>query len=231
MADDRATRRAPTRRRAGLVALGALALVFPIGLTSAAWVDPAFFGATATGSTFDIQGRFAFDQEWQDIGLPGNPDTFDDGFEIAIPPISDVLPEHSYVGDVFLCNAGAVDGRISDATLEEITTTKDGGPSLDLQLVEPTSIRVENIDIGTIIPANSCTASTEPNPPNDVEGIIHFTTIDDFTGQYGSTTRIVIKIWVDSDAAGRRRGELEGRTHSSPRRRQPGSTRAAPACP
>ena len=31
MADDRAARHAPRRRRAGLVVLGALALVFPIG--------------------------------------------------------------------------------------------------------------------------------------------------------------------------------------------------------
>ena len=202
MADDRAARPLPKRRLAGLVALGALALVFPVGLTSAAWVDPATFGATAAGSTFDIQARFAFDANWEDIGLPGSPDTFDDGFEVEIPPVADVLPGHSYVGDVFLCNAGDVDGRITNATLDEVTTSRDGGPSLDLQLVTPGSIEVENINIGTIIPANSCTASTEPNPPNDVEGTIHFTTIADFTGQYGSTTRIVIKIWVGSEPAG-----------------------------
>ncbi len=201
MADDRATRHVPKRRLAILVALGALALVLPIGLTSAAWVDLTQFGAPAAGSTFDIQARFAFDANWEDIGLPGTPDTFEDGFEVEIPPVVDVLPAHSYVGDVFLCNAGAVDGRISDATLEEITTTKDGVPGVDLQLVEPQSIEVENINIGTVIPANSCTASTEPNPPNDVEGIIHFTTIDDFAGQYGSTTEIVIKIWVTSEPA------------------------------
>jgi hypothetical protein len=201
MADDRAARPASARRRVGLVVLGALALVLPVGVTSAAWVDPAHFGAAAAGSTFDIWGRFAFDQQWQDVGLPGDPDTFDDGFEIATPPITDVLPGHSYVGDVFLCNAGAVDGRITDATLEEITTSRDGPPTPDLRLVEPLSIEVENIDIGTIIPANSCTASTEADPPNDVEGVIHFTTIDNFVGQYGSTTRIVIKIWVESEPA------------------------------
>ena len=197
MADGRAATHATRRRSITLAALGSLALVFPVVVTSAAWVDQVGFTADAASSTFDIQGRFAFTEQWQDIGLPGDPDTFDDGFEIATPPITDVLPKHSYVGDVFLCNAGDVDGWIADATLEEITTSREG-PSTDLQLVEPLSIRVENIDIGTVIPANSCTDFTEQNPPNDIEGIIHFTTIPDFTGQYGSTTRIVIKIWVES---------------------------------
>jgi hypothetical protein len=200
MAEGRTELRATGRRITGLVAVGALAVGLSIGLTSAAWVDQVGFGAAATGGTFDIQGRFAADQEWQDVGLPGNPDTYDDGFEIAIPPISDVLPAHSYVGDVFLCNAGSVDGHISNATLVEETTERDGAPSgPNLRLVEPLSIEVENIDVGTIIPANSCAPSSDPDPANDVEGIIHFTTVSDFTGQYGSTTKIIIKIWVTSE--------------------------------
>lgn len=186
--------------RAARLLLAGIALVgIGSAVTSAAWTDAVHHSASASASTYDIQARFALDQEWQDIGLPGDPDTFDDGFEIAIPPILDVLPEHSYVGDVFLCNAGQVDGRITDATLEEITTTKTGPVSPGLRLVEPGSIEVENINIGTVIPANSCTPSSEPDPPNDVQGIIHFTTIADFTGQYGSTTRIVIKLWVTSE--------------------------------
>jgi hypothetical protein len=200
MAEGRTESRATGRRITGILAVGALTLGLTVGLTSAAWVDQVGFGAAAQGSTFDIQGRFAADQPWQDVGLPGSPDTFEDGFEIAIPPIADVLPAHSYVGDVFLCNAGDVDGHISNATLVEETTSRDGTPTgPNLRLVEPLSIEVENIDVGTIIPANSCAPSTEPDPPNDVEGIIHFSTIADFTGQYGSTTKIVIKIWVTSE--------------------------------
>ena len=184
----------------GIAVGAAIALGLSVGLTSAAWVDSTRFSATAAGSTYDIQGRFAATQPWQDVGLPGNPDTFDDGFEIAIPPIHDVLPGHSYVGDVFLCNAGAVDGRITDATLQEVTTTRDGAPPLPggLRLVNPGSIEVEAIDIGTIIPANSCEPASVADPANDIEGIIHFTTVDDFTGQYGSTSKITIKIWVSS---------------------------------
>lgn len=200
---DRARRKTQQRRIARARLLLAALLLGGIGaaITTAAWNDVAHLSAAAGASTFDIQGRFAADQAWQDVGLPGDPDTFEDGFEIAIPPVGDVLPAHSYVGDVFLCNSGGVDGRITAATLEEITTTtREGGPAApDERLVEPGSIEVENIDVGTIIPANSCTPAVEPDPPDDVEGIIHFSTNADFTGQYGHTSRIVIKIWVSSE--------------------------------
>src|SRR6188474_1815267 len=122
MVEVRRESRTSGRLITGLAAGAAMVLGLSVGLTSAAWVDSSRFSATAAGSTYDIQGRFAADQPWQDVGLPGDPDTFDEGFEIAIPPIHDVLPGHSYVGDVFLCNAGAVDGRITDATLQEVTT-------------------------------------------------------------------------------------------------------------
>lgn len=184
----------------GLAAAGALTVGLSVGMTAAAWVDTDRFTASATGSTFDVQARFAADQPWEDVGLPGDPDTFDPGFEVAIPPIFDVLPAHSYVGDVFLCNAGDVDGRITRATLDEVTTTRDGAPLPGgLRLVTPGSIEVEGIDLGTVIPANSCEPASVDDPPNDLQGIIHFTTVDDFTGQYGATSEIVIKIWVTSE--------------------------------
>ena len=108
-----------------------------VGVTSAAWVDQASFGTVVASQTFDIQGRFGSNEDgltpggstapWEDVGLPGNPDTYPPGFEIEIPPISDVLPGHSYFGDVFLCNAGNTDGVITSATLEEVTTRAAGG--------------------------------------------------------------------------------------------------------
>ncbi|MGI9822764.1 SipW-dependent-type signal peptide-containing protein [Agromyces sp. Marseille-Q5079] len=193
----------PNHRRSGVRVARLLLVAIALGgvgaaVTTAAWSDTVQVASPIAASTFDIQARFAADSEWEDVGLPGDPDTFEDGFEVAIPPISDVLPDHSYVGDVFLCNAGDVDGRIIRATLEEETTSREGIPTLDLRLVEESSIEVENIDLGTVIPANSCEPADVPDPVNDVQGIIHFTTIDDFTGQYGSTSQIVIKIWVIS---------------------------------
>ncbi len=188
------------RRLTGLVAVSALTLGLAVGVTSAAWVDDVNLAATASGGTFDIQARFASDAEWEDVGLPGDPDTFLPGFEVTIPPVADALPGHSYVGDVFLCNAGEMDGRITQAELIEVTTDRDGEPTpADQRLVTPGSIEVESIDVGTIIPANSCEPSSVPDPADDVEGLIHFTTVDDFTGQYGSTSTILIRIWVTSE--------------------------------
>ena len=110
-----------------------------------------------------------------------------------------MLPAHSYVGDVFLCNAGDIDGRITDARLTEATVDREGHSRPEVRLIEDDSIEVENINIDTIIPANSCEPSSVENPENDVEGILHFTTTADFTGLYGSTSRLVIKIWVTSE--------------------------------
>lgn len=184
------------RRIGVLVGVGAFLVGLGAGVTSASWVDEVHHAGTATSSAFDIQGRFAATAEWEDVGLPGNPDTYPPGFEIEIPPIFDVLPGHSYFGDVFLCNAGNVDGVITAATLAEITTTNQGesGPPLVLD----GSIQVENIDVGSVIPAGSCEPSSVADPANDVEGVIHFTTVEDFTGRYGATSSIVIRIEVES---------------------------------
>lgn len=155
--------------------------------------------APAAVGTFDVQARFVNNGEWEDVGVPGNPDTVDDGAEIAIPPIKDVLPDHSYVGDVFLCNAGDVDAKITFADLHEETTKKDGSPAVPGDhLVDESSILVENIDRGTILPANSCADSSVLDPPKDVQGILHFTTDQSFLGHYGDTSRIVIKITCES---------------------------------
>ncbi|WP_395243626.1 hypothetical protein ACGGZK_16065 [Agromyces sp. MMS24-K17] len=186
---------------------GVFLLGTAVGVTSAAWVDPVgFTSAVASTGTFDIQARFASNEEglppggstapWEDIGLPGDPDTYLPGFEIQIPPISGVLPSHAYFGDVFLCNAGTLDGMITGATFEEVTVDANGVSTRSL--VVAGSIEVDGIDIGTVIPAGSCEPPEVEDPANDVEGVIHFTTVDDFSGVYGATSTIVIRIEVMS---------------------------------
>ena len=207
MTNGRTEARATRRRIIGLVAIGALVAGMSVGVTAAAWIDQAGFSAAASSSTFDIQGRFASHEAgltpggstapWEDVGLPGDPDTYPPGFEIDIPPISDVLPGHSYFGDVFLCNAGNIDGVITSATLEEVTTRAVGGTDSP-PLVLTGSIEVDGIDVGTTIPANSCEPATVQDPVNDIEGVIHFTTVQDFTGRYGATSSIIIRIGVNS---------------------------------
>lgn len=189
---------APARPLTGLVVAGVLALGLSVGMTSAAWVDDAGFSASAAGSTFDIQARTSAIVPWRDVGLPGDPDTFESPNEIKFLPVVDALPAHSYVGDVYLCNAGEIDGRITDATLEAVNRGRDGVllPG-GLGLIVPGSIAVDGINVGTVIPANSC--ENVVDPLNDVAGIVHFTTVDDFTGLYGSTSEILIRIWVTSE--------------------------------
>jgi hypothetical protein len=198
---------ATMRRVGGLLAAAALAVGLSIGVTSAAWVQGANFSASAGANSFDIQARFGQNIEgqppggstaaWEDVGLPGNPDTYPPGFEVVIPPISGVLPGHSYFGDVFLCNAGNVDGVITNATLSETSVTTEGEPA-PFGLVLVGSIEVDGIDVGSVIPANSCAPSSVENPPNDVAGVIHFTTVSDFTGLYGTTSSIIIRIELTS---------------------------------
>jgi hypothetical protein len=207
MAGRRRVSRARWRGVAALVGATAFLVGIGAGVTSAAWVDDVWLAATTRSSEFDIQARFGVNVEgetpggstapWEDVGLPGNPDTYLPGFEVQIPPISDVLPGHSYFGDVFLCNAGDVDGVITNATLTE-TSVVAGGGAAPRALVVVGSIEVDGIDVGTVIPANSCEPASVEDPVNDVEGVIHFTTVDDFTGVYGATTTIVIRIEVTS---------------------------------
>jgi hypothetical protein len=184
-----------------LIAVGAFALGLGAGVTSAAWVDKDFFNATATSSGFDIQARFSPDDPWEDVGLPGNPDTINDGFEISGPPVVGALPDHSYLTDIYLCNNGNVDGLITEATLQEITSERAG--VIEDGIVLDSSIEVTGINLNeTVIPADSCNLDTIPQP---VLGVIHFTTVADFSTPfdpnddlYGVTSHLVIHITVES---------------------------------
>ena len=138
-----------------LVAAGALAVGLSAGVTSAAWVDEVSLGAAAASGHIRHPGAVGgFGpyriEQWQDVGLPGDPDTFDDGFEIAIPPIEDVLPGTQ------LCRRCVplqcrrhrrAYHRGRPSTRSPPTATASSSP--DLRLIEPGSIEVENINIGT----------------------------------------------------------------------------------
>ena len=185
------------RRAAAVTALVTIALFGAgagIGSTVAAWVDDTYLAATAEPATFDIWARFSEANPWEDVGLPGDPDSFVIPIELA--RYENVQPDHGYAGDVWLCNAGDVDGRITAATL--IETDPSGTPWV--HLVVPGSIEVDGIDVGTVIPANSCPADPGPAPrgPLDVYGVGHFQTVSDFTGLYGDESRILITITVES---------------------------------
>jgi hypothetical protein len=188
-------------RVGALVAAGAFALGLGAGVTSAAWVDVDYFSAIATSSSFDIQAKFAPEDPWEDVGLPGDPDTIEDGFEISGPPVVDALPDHSYLTDIYLCNNGNVDGLITHATLEEIASVRDG--IAEDGIVLDSSIEVTGINVNdTVIPADSCDLDTVPHHEH---GVNHYTTVGDCSTPldptddlYDVTTHIVIHIEVSS---------------------------------
>ncbi|MET4157000.1 hypothetical protein [Agromyces sp. PvR057] len=169
------TRRAGTGRLAAPLAIGAVLLaVAGTAATAAAWTDVVGFGADAGVSDgFDVQARTALTIRletaepewgvWGDIGLPGDPDSDVAGNELITLPVEGVQPNSNYARPIQICNTGPVDAEIVDA---EITTQG--------VLVDATSVLVEAIDLGTVIPADSCRPVEEGGAPS-VTGVIQFT--------------------------------------------------------
>lgn len=175
MGASRRTRIAGSRRLTASFAIGAVLLaVAGTAATAAAWTDAEEFGADAAVTDgFDVQARVptSFNREdaviewgpWQDLGLPGDPDTDIVGNELIALPVVGVQPGLNYAEPISLCNAGAVDVEIVDA---EIATNG--------VLVDAADVLAEAIDIGSIIPADSCRDGV--GAPQPLNGLIQFTT-------------------------------------------------------
>ena len=65
----------PKRTTLKLVLAGIAIVGVGAAITTAVWTDNVFFSATATASSFDLQGRQADPDAWQDVGIPGDSDT------------------------------------------------------------------------------------------------------------------------------------------------------------
>ena len=163
--------------------LTAIALIgIGAAVTAAAWVDDVSFGANAQAASFDIQARTSALGDWQDVGLPGDPDSALPGNEIVLDGIEDAHPGTSYAVPVYLCNNGTIDGKIASAEI-----------SVDGTLVDLASVNVDTISIGTVLPANSC------NDTDQVSGFIQLTTRTDWgDGRAGTIDTIRIRIICES---------------------------------
>jgi hypothetical protein len=83
-------------------------------ITTAVWTDDVFFSATATASSFDLQGRAVLTPEdaWQDIGVPG--ETSDVAPIVLDPAVLGALaPDETYNVPFELCNIGTTAGTIT----------------------------------------------------------------------------------------------------------------------
>ncbi len=145
-----------------------------VAMTAAAWTDQDRLTATARSSSYDIQARTSATGPWQDVGLPGDPDTDVPGSEIVIPPIEGALPGTSYAVPIYLCNAGDADGVLAAA---EITNSGT--------LVDLASVNVDTISIGTVLPAGSC------NDTDQITGYIQLTTRSDWARGSGGVTDVI----------------------------------------
>lgn len=167
-------RRVGTRNVSASLAIGAVLLaVAGTAATAAAWNDAVGFGADAgVFDGFDVQARtpVSVNQEsaeaewgaWRDLGLPGDPDTDVAGQEVVTLQVDSVQPSSNYARAIQLCNTGPADAAIVGA---EITTQG--------VLVDASSVLVEAIDVGTVIPADSC-RPVEEGGATPVTGVIQF---------------------------------------------------------
>lgn len=159
------TRKVKTLRMAlaGIAVLGVGAAI-----TTAVWTDDVFFGATATASSFDLQGRQADPDPWQDDGLPGTSSLLApivlDSAELA-----SLSPESTVTVPFELCNAGTADGTIS-----AITDPVIGDPLFSVPGVSTSmTAEVTLVATGTALPS-------DPTCLNPVVGNLVVTTTVDF---------------------------------------------------
>ncbi|MCS0500705.1 hypothetical protein [Protaetiibacter mangrovi] len=156
------------RRRIGLAARLSLASIAVVGIgaaiTIAAWTDDVYFGATATSSSFDLQGRVGAG-DWEDIGIPGEttetaPIELDvDAVELS-PGVDVDLPFE-------LCNVGTADG-----TITAISTPTLAGELFDTAGAEVTAT-VDAPSVGTAVPS-------DPTCASPISGNLNITTTADF---------------------------------------------------
>ncbi|MET0843338.1 MAG: hypothetical protein ABWY23_05780 [Mycetocola sp.] len=90
-------------------------------ITTAAWTDNVFFGATGTVASFDLQGApnpgadtcSVTTAGWDDIGVPGNEAVID----ITSADFDALVPGEPAVAEFCLYNAGTLAGDLSVGTV------------------------------------------------------------------------------------------------------------------
>ncbi|MDY0909425.1 hypothetical protein [Microbacterium sp. CFBP9034] len=137
-----------------LVLAGIAVVGIGAAITTAAWTDDVFFGATATASSFDLQGRAVLTpaDEWQDLGLPGETTA---AAPIVLDPaaLAALSPGETIDVPFELCNAGTAPGTVSAVTTPVLTgpLATAAGASITLTVTSPS--------VGTVLPSDASCAS------------------------------------------------------------------------
>ncbi|KQP01166.1 hypothetical protein [Leifsonia sp. Leaf264] len=163
---------------AGIAVLGVGAAI-----TTAVWTDDVFFGATATASSFDLQGRQAGAPTWGDQGLPGDDATI----VLTSTELGNLSPSTTVTIPFELCNAGTADG-----TIETITDPVIGDPLGSTAGANMTAT-ITGVAEGDGIPSDTTCA-------NPVTGNLVVTTTVDFPPTaMGQTGDISFRVTGQSD--------------------------------
>jgi len=102
-----------------LVLAGVAVLGIGAAITTAAWTDDVFFGATATASSFDLQGRDPAGT-WQDVGLPGTTSAAAP-IVLTAAALADLSPGEIINVPFQLCNVGTAAGSVTAVTTPTLT--------------------------------------------------------------------------------------------------------------
>jgi hypothetical protein len=140
------------------IGLASVAIVgIGAAITTAAWTDQVFFTATATASSFDLQGRTGTSGAWLDIGTDVTPIT------LTSVELGALSPGMDFDVPFQLCNAGTVAGTITAISPLALTGTlfTVAGAEITVTLTAPT--------VSTPVPSDpSCAAP--------ITGTVHVTT-------------------------------------------------------
>jgi hypothetical protein len=98
---------------------GAALLGIAAAATSAAWTDNAWFTATATGATFEIQGKnFATTPAWVDADTKGT------AIEIPAAELENLIPGETRTFTLDVRNSGSVNADVvANYAFESVTPT------------------------------------------------------------------------------------------------------------
>jgi hypothetical protein len=106
------------RRRSTLRLVLAGVAIAGVGaaITTAVWTDDVFFGATATASSFDLQGSTTPTGPWADVGVPGDEAVI----TISAAGLDALSPSTTINVPFYLCNTGTTAGTVTAVTLPAI---------------------------------------------------------------------------------------------------------------
>ena len=119
-------------------------------ITTAVWTDDVFFSATATASSFDLQGSATPTGPWQDVGVPGDEAVI----TITAAGLTTLSPSTTVNVPFYLCNVGTTAGTVTAVTLPAIADPLGAAAGVTLTATVTTPI------VGTALPPSDAACAT-----------------------------------------------------------------------